>query len=401
MAHDIFFTKNFLRIQAAKEVGFTTVSLQGSSRSSKSYSVVQWLCTCCHNHAGTTVSIVRAGMPSIKRTIYRDFKTIMQNFGWWNPKAMNKSDFIYEFPNGSWLEFFSTDNEQKVRGSKRQILFVNEANELDFLEWQQLQMRTTAFSIIDYNPSFSDDHWICDINREAGTYWFISTYKDNPFLEDKVIKEIESLKTKNPSLWRIYGLGQQSLVEGLVFKNNIHEVPEIPKWKRKHHYRGMDFGYTNDPTAIVDVYIDGDALWIDELCYNTEMLSSDIIRVLKEANRKCGENVEIISESADPRLIDEIANAGLDIKPVKKYQGSVMAGIEKMQTLTINVTKRSTNILKEFRNYTYRKNKDGKWLNEPIDAFNHCIDSLRYVCLEKILGQNSNGLDADEMMEIM
>lgn len=400
MSHDVFFTKNFLRIQAAKDVGFTTVSLQGSSRSSKSYSIVQWLCVCCHNIAGTTVSIVRAGMPSIKRTIYRDFKTIMQDFGWWNPKAMNKTDFIYEFPNGSWLEFFSTDNEQKVRGSKRQILFVNEANELNYIEWQQLQMRTTEFSIIDYNPSFPDDHWICDVNRETRTYWFISTYKNNPFLEQKVIDEIESLKDKNSSLWRIYGLGLQAMVEGLIFEN-VEVVDEIPRWHKKHHYRGMDFGYTNDPTAIVDVYIHENALWIDEVCYQTEMLTSDIIRVLKDANKECGSNVEIISESADPRLIDEIANAGLDIHPVRKFKGSIMAGLQKMQEMPIYITKRSTNVKKEFRNYTYRQSKDGKWLNEPIDAYNHAIDAIRYVVLEKLLGKNSNGLNAEEFSYLL
>lgn len=176
----VFLAKNYMRVNAAKEAGFTTCSLQGSSRSSKSWSIMQWLCVYCQEHAGTTVSVIRAGMPSIKRTIYRDFVQIMLDFGWWNDKAMNKSDFIYSFPNGSWIEFFSTDNEQKVRGSKRKILFVNEANELSFIQWQQLQMRTTEFSLLDYNPSFSEDHWINLVNEEKSTYWFISTYKGQP-----------------------------------------------------------------------------------------------------------------------------------------------------------------------------------------------------------------------------
>lgn len=402
MSNNVYVTKNYARVKIAKEQGFTTVSLQGSSRSAKTYSIVQYLCIYCSLHPRTTVSIVRAGLPSLKRSVYRDFKEIMLSLNIWNDKQMNKSDLVYTFTNGSTIEFFSTDNEQKIRGSKRMILFVNEANELDFLQWQQLQMRTTDFSIIDYNPSFTDDHWICEINKEPSTYWFISTYKDNPFLEDKVIQEIESLKNKNPSLWRIYGLGLQAIVEGLIFENVVELKNDfIPFEKRKHHYRGMDFGYTNDPTAIIDVYICGDELWLDEICYKTKMLSSDIIKEIKNANNRDRSNVEIISESADPRLIDELNNAGLDVKPVRKYAGSVIAGINKMQTMKTFITNRSVNLKKEYKNYTYRQNKDGKWLNEPIDSFNHGIDAVRYVVLEKLLGKDENSFNAQDFLNII
>ena len=364
--------------------------------SAKTYSVVQFLCMFCFNYAGTTVSIIRAGMPSIKRTVYRDFKDIMLNFGWWDDKCMNKSEFVYTFPNGSWIEFFSTDNEQKVRGSKRKILFVNEANELSFIEWQQLQMRTTEFSILDYNPSFSEDHWINQVNEEKSTYWFISTYKDNPFLEPKVIAEIESLKWKNPSLWRIYGLGLRSMVEGLIFKNVVID-DYIPIQAKRHHYRGMDFGYASDPTAIIDVYIYGKDIYVDEVCYQTQMLAADIIRVLK----KDKENTEIISECADPRLIDEIYNAGIDIKPVKKFPGSIQAGIMKMLEYKIHITKRSINARREFNNYTWRQDKEGKWLNEPIDMYNHIVDSLRYVCMTKLLGDYGSGMQAADILGLI
>lgn len=392
----VFLAKNYMRIKAAKEAGFTTCSLQGSSRSAKSWSVMQFLCVQCYQKAGTTVSVIRAGMPSIKRTIFRDFKQIMLDFGWWDDKSMNKSEYVYTFPNGSWIEFFSTDNEQKVRGSKRKLLFVNEANELSFLEWQQLQMRTTEFSILDYNPSFSEEHWINQVNEEKSTYWFISTYKDNPFLETKVVAEIESLKWKNPSLWRIYGLGQRAIVEGLIFKNVIID-DYIPVEARRHHYRGMDFGYSADPTAIIDVYIYGKDIYIDEVCYQTQMLSSDIIRILK----KDKENTEIISECADPRLVDEIYNAGIDIKPVKKFQGSIQAGIMKMLEFTIHITRKSVNARKEYNNYTWRQDKEGKWLNEPIDMYNHIVDATRYVVLEKVLGAYGSGMDASEILGLI
>lgn len=364
----VYLAKNYMRVKAAKEAGFTTCSLQGSSRSAKTYSVVQFLCMLCFNYAGTTVSIIRAGMPSIKRTVYRDFKDIMLNFGWWNDKCMNKSEFVYTFPNGSWIEFFSTDNEQKVRGSKRKILFVNEANELSFIEWQQLQMRTTEFSILDYNPSFSEDHWINQVNEEKSTYWFISTYKDNPFLEPKVIAEIESLRWKNPSLWRIYGLGLRAIVEGLIFENVIID-DYVPIQARRHRYIGMDFGYANDSTAIVEVMLYGNNIYLNEVCYKTHMLTDEIIATLKDVEGR----PEIISESADPRLVDEIYNAGLDIKSVKKFGGSINAGIMKMQQYKIHVTSKSLNLRKEFNNYTWRQDKEGKWLNEPIDMWNHCF----------------------------
>ncbi len=364
----VFLAKNYIRVKGAKEAGFTTCSLQGSSRSAKTYSVVQFLCMYCFHNAGTTVSIIRAGMPSIKRTVYRDFKDVMLSFGWWEDKSMNKSEFVYTFPNGSWIEFFSTDNEQKVRGSKRKILFVNEANELSFLEWQQLQMRTTEFSILDYNPSFSEDHWINQVNEENSTYWFISTYKDNPFLEPKVIAEIESLKWKNPSLWRIYGQGLRAVVEGLIFENVIIG-DYIPAQAYRQRFIGMDFGYANDATAIVEVCISGNNLYLNEICYKTHMLTDEIIHTLKSIKG----SPEIISESADPRLVDEIYNAGVDIKPVKKFPGSINAGIMKMQQYKIHVTTNSTNMRKEFNNYTWRQDKEGKWLNEPIDMWNHCF----------------------------
>ena len=299
--------------------------------------------------------------------------------GLWDDKALNKSEFTYQFANGSWVEFFSTDSEQKLRGRKRDILFVNEANELSFIEWQQLKMRTTRFAIIDYNPSFSDEHWICTVNDDARTYHFISTYKDNPFLEQTIIDEIESLKGKNNSLWQVYGLGLQAVIEGLIFKS-FRTISDIPVTV-KRRWLGMDFGYTNDPTAICEVAVEGDNLYIDEYTYRTQMLSSDIIRELKERERR-----KVIAESADPRLIDEIHRAGIDIHPVKKFSGSVEAGISKMLEYNLIVTKRSTNVIKELKNYTYRQDKEGKWLNEPIDCYNHALDAVRYVVMNEILG---------------
>lgn len=387
-------TRIYREIERAMADGKTTVSLQGSARSSKTYNILIWLIVYCLQHPGTRLSIVRATLPSIKGSVLVDFREILTRMGLYDEKAMNKTELIYRFANGSWVEFFSTDSEQKLRGRKRDVLFVNEANELGFIEWQQLKMRTTRLSILDYNPSFSDEHWICSVNADPRTYHFISTYRDNPFLEQNIIDEIESLRDKNESLWRVYGLGLQAVVEGLVFPK-IEVVDRIPG-SVERRYIGVDFGFTNDPTAIIEVGIEGDTLYIDQKEYRTQMLSSDIIASLKA----CAPRMKIISESADPRLIQEIYRAGLDIHPVNKFPGSIEAGILKMQELRIKITRSSAETVREFKNYTYRQDKEGHWLNQPIDTFNHAIDAIRYVVLEQVLGGQRPKMDLRRLQRI-
>lgn len=383
-------TRVFSEIENARKRGYSIISEQGSSRSSKTYNTVIWIVWRCLCVPKTTVSICRATLPSLRGSVLRDFIEVLEKIDAYSDKQFNKSELVYTFSNGSWVEFFSCDNEQKLRGRKRKILYVNEANEINFLEWQQLKLRTTRFTIMDYNPSFSDEHWICDVNRDKRTHHFITTYKDNPFLEQTVIDEIESLKSKNFSLWQIYGLGQQAMVEGLVFRNVevVERLPSSPY--RRRRFIGMDFGYTNDPTAIVDVLIEEETktIYLDEICYKTSMLTSDIIDECKKLGQ-----VKIISESADPRLVQEIYRAGVNIHPVVKYQGSIEAGITKMQEYKIVLTKQSVSLIKEFRNYTYSQDKEGKWLNTPIDVWNHGIDAIRYVVMSEILGGQRKPID--------
>ncbi|AMD85065.1 phage terminase large subunit [Capnocytophaga haemolytica] len=384
-------TKIYAKVDEAVSQGYTTISAQGSSRSSKTYNILIWLIVYLLQHPNTRLSIVRATLPALKGSVFIDFKEICYKMGIFDEKALNKSELIYTFPNGSWVEFFSTDSEQKIRGRKRDILYCNEANELKFIEWQQLKMRTTRFAIVDYNPSFSDDHWLCALNRDPRTYHFVSTYKDNPFLEQNIIDEIESLREKNATLWQVYGLGQQAMIEGLIF-TNVEVIDTIPHWVKKRGI-GMDFGYTNDPTAIMECAVVDNDLYINEIAYQTQMLSSDIIKILKPLNLK------VISESADPRLIQEISNAGVLIYPVQKYQGSIMGGITKMLDMRLKVTRNSINTLKEFKNYTYQQDKEGRWLNQPIDAFNHAIDAVRYYVLGELLGriQTKNTLTKEDL----
>lgn len=390
-------TRIYAEISKAVAAGYTTISEQGSSRSSKTYNTLIWLIVYLLQHPKTRAAIVRKSMPTIKGSVYHDFEEIMKDkMGLWADTCMNKTEMVYRFPNGSELEFFGCDNEQKMRGRKRDVLYCNEANELAFIEWQQLKMRTTRFAIVDYNPSYSDDHWLCTLNADPRTYHFITTYKDNPFLEQAVIDEIESLKDKNPALWQIYGLGLQAVVEGLIFKN-VDVVDNIPRGAMEWHRKGVDYGFTNDSTAIVDVYIHGRDMYIDEVCYRTQMLTGDIIRELKDPTDP---NVKIIAESADPRMNTEIRRAGLNLHEVRKYKGSIEAGITKMLEYNIHVTRRSVNVLKEFHNYTYQQTRDGRWLNTPIDAFNHAIDACRYVILEEVLGGPPKKLDLDALRRI-
>lgn len=373
-------TRVYTEVSKAIQNGYKVVSAQGSSRSSKTYNILIFLIAYVLQHPKTSLSVVRKTLPALKGSVFRDFKEIMQDkFRIWDNRSMNKSEMIYMLPNGSFVEFFSTDDEQKIRGRKRNVLYCNEANEISYLEWQQLVMRTTLFSIVDYNPSFTDEHWLCGLNKDPRTYHFISTYKDNPFLEQTIIDEIESLQKKNKTLWTVYGLGQQAMAEGIIFPE-FDIVDEFPMFAERVA-AGLDFGYAQDPTAIVRCGIVDNNLYLDEQCYRTHMLANEIIRELKRIG------LHVYADSADPRLIQEIANAGIVIYPADKYKGSIMGGLTKMMEYRLCVTKRSVNLIKELRNYVYDQDKDGRLINEPIDAYNHCIDGIRYYVLGKILGR--------------
>jgi len=388
-------TSVYRRVNNAVANGYTVISAQGSSRASKTYNILIFLIHYLLTHAGVRLSIVRKTLPALKGSVLIDFKEILIKMDIYEPKSLNKSELTYTFDNGSWVEFFSCDDEQKIRGRKRDILFCNEANEISFLEWQQLKMRTTLFAILDYNPSFSDEHWLNQLNKEKGTYHFITTYKENPFLEQTIIDEIESLQYKNKSLWQVYGLGLQAVIEGLIFKD-YDIVDEIPK-HIKSRAIGLDFGFVNDNTAITELAVDGQDMYFDEHCYRTRMLTSDIINELKACTEWNGRHLKVVADCAEPREIQEIYRAGINIFPVKKYAGSVVAGLNKMLEYRIHITRRSTNIIHEVKNYTYLQDKEGRWLNEPIDAYNHAIDSLRYVVMSEIMGGTPKEVDLESV----
>ena len=385
--------KVYTEVQKAFNEGYTSISAQGSSRSGKTYNIMIWIIIYCLQHKGTSAVVARCTLPTAKDTVFEDMLSILRKMEIFKEKSMNRTLMIYTFNNGSTIKFKGAEDPQKLHGKAPDIMYFNEANEILEASMFQLNMRTKILTICDYNPSFSEEHWLNAFNALPTTYHFITTYKDNPFLEQRVIDEIESLQWKNPSLWQIYGLGQRAIVEGLVFKK-FETVKEFPSFVKKR-WVGVDFGFTADPTAVVLVGQFENDLYIKEIAYQKNLLSRDIAQILCKGNLK---HLPIICDSADPRLRKEIINVGrdvyrtdLEIIPVKKgNSNSIMPSLDKMTLYNIKITENSLNVIKEFRNYTYVQDREGNWLNKPIEKFNHAIDATRYVVMTKLLGQKKH-----------
>jgi len=346
---------------------------QGGSRSGKTFSILTALIELCHKNSGLVITICRKTFPALRATSMRDFFEILNREDIYNPDLHNKSDATYQLW-GNMVEFISIDQPQKVRGRKRDVLFINEANEINLEDWRQLLLRTTGKVLIDYNPS-DEFHWIYDevIPREDAAF-FQTTYQDNPFLPESVVMEIERFKEADENFWRVYGLGERGASQATVF-THWKEIDQIPN-EYKLLNLGLDFGYTADPTAIVRVYTDGHGFAVDELCYATRLTNSDISKVLRD--NQVNRSDVIICDSAEPKSIDEIHAHGFNTHGARKGKDSVKNGIQFLHSRPLLVTARSVNIIKELRNYKWKEDKNGKQLNEPVDSFNHAIDAMRY-----------------------
>ena len=353
--------------------------LQGGTRSSKSYSALQWLLVKALTEPNMVFSIVRKSFPSMRVSIMRDWVGILKGLEIWDDNNWSATEHIYTFDNGSIVEFMSIDSSEKRKGSARDYLFVDEANELSREDWFQLFIRTRKKSIIAYNPSFGTNHYIFnEIQTHPEADLFISTFKDNPFLEKQLVEEIERLEFINPEYYKIYGLGLPGNNVGTIFSINV--VDDIPT-EAEFVAFGMDYGFSVDPTTLVCIAKLDKDLYIDELLYKKGMVTSDIIRELKSLNI---DRNEIWGDSAEPRLIEEIYRSGFNIKPVKKGKDSVRLGIDLMQQYRLNVTKRSMNTIKEFSEYVWMVDKNGNFENVPVDYSNHSIDAIRYVVMERL-----------------
>lgn len=345
---------------------------QGGSRAGKTYSILQALIELCHLNKGSgmTISVVRKTLPALKASALRDFIEILTSAGWYSENNHNKTEHTYTLF-GNLVEFVSLDQPQKVRGRKRHVLFCNEANELTLEDFRQLSMRTTMKIILDYNPSMIE-HWIYDevIPREDCEY-YQTTYKDNPHLEDVVVKEIERLQETDPDMWRIYGLGERGVNRHAVYWAS----PGTPKGKLLGY--GLDFGFSNDPTALVSVHVDDKDLYVQEHLYMTGLTNSDLIAKLEEL--EIPKREYIIADSADPKSIEEIHRAGWLVKPAKKGTDSVRAGIQLLKQHKLFYE--GDNLRKEFLSYKWKVDKNKKATNYPEDDYNHALDAARYVCL--------------------
>lgn len=345
---------------------------KGGTRSGKTWSLLQLCYTLITRKHGIMVSVVGETMPFLKRGAMRDFKTIVGDDwqdGWWNA-----TDKLYTIPTTkSSIEFFSADNEGKVHGSARDYLFLNECYFVDYEIYRQLAVRTRKRIMLDYNPR--SRFWVDErlLGRD-GVALIHSTYKDNPHLTPMQIAEIESNKGDN-NWWRVYGLGETGSVEGLVYKD-FSIVADMPK-QFKNQFYAIDFGFTNDPTAILRVSLSGGELWIEELAYNTGMLNKDIANVLLDAGAMRGSN--IVADSSEPKSIAEInALTNLNVRPTAKGAGSIVAGITAVQSYKLNVSQGALGTIDELRNYSWKRDTNGNYINVPTDKYNHALDALRY-----------------------
>ena len=354
---------------------------QGGTRSGKTYNILLWLIfKYCYDQNGKIITICRKTFPAVRGTVMRDFFDILKKHKIYNESSHNKSGNEYHI-NDNLIEFISLDQAQKIRGRKRDLLFVNEANEITFEDWQQLIFRTTEKIIIDYNPS-EEFHWIYDrVLVRDDVEFYQTTYKDNPFLPQNIIDEIERLKDTDENYWRVYGLGERGQSRSLVFKfSTIKEIPQ----QAKLIARGLDFGFSNDPTALVETYVLDQTMYVNELIYRTGMTNQDIGNELKRL--QLDRRDEIYCDSAEPKSIEEIHRMGWNVKPT--YKGSINIGIDMIRRYKLVITENSINLIKELRNYKYIEDKNGQLTNKPIDAFNHATDALRYSIVNKLSRPN-------------
>jgi phage terminase large subunit len=346
-------------------------AIQGGSSASKTISIILFLIAMAQSDKTKTLtSICSESIPHLKRGAMRDFKNIMQTHHYWKDKNWNATDSIYTFETGSQIEFFSTDNGDKLRGARRDRLFINEANNVSFEAFEQLEIRTKDFIFLDWNPS--NEFWFYSevLGRRDDVDHIILTYKDNEALDKQIVDSLEQRQHRT-GWWKVYGLGQLGEVEGKIYKN-WQIIDEIPHEARLERY-GLDFGYTNDPTAIVAIYYYNGGYIFDEIAYTNGLSNKAIVDIVKDLDV-----VPVIADSAEPKSIDEIKSYGITILPADKGQGSVSQGIQHVQVQRISVTKRSVNIIKEYRNYLWQIDKDGKILNVPEGGLDHAMDAIRY-----------------------
>jgi phage terminase large subunit len=347
--------------------------MQGGSRSGKTYNIIIWFIVKLLQEQNKTLTVVRQSLPSIKGSVLRDFIDILLKLNIYSEDNHNKTEQIYHL-NSNTIEFVSADQPQKIRGRRRDYLFCNEANELSYESWMQLIMRTEGKTVIDYNPSDLNS-WIYDhvIPRDDADF-YITTFRDNPFLPAELIAELERLREADENYWRIYGLGERGLSQDLIYTHwkTTNAMPE------GETIYGLDFGY-NNPTALVKVVFNDTKCYIQELIYEQRLTTSDLIEKLKLIDLNSYD--EIFADAAEPKTIQEISKFGFNIKPANK---DVREGIRCIKGTPIYIHEDSVHLLKEMKNYRWKTDRNNVKLDEPVKFNDHAVDAMRYAIFSKL-----------------
>ena len=365
------FSRNY---EALMDNDIRFVVNQGGSRSSKTYSLCQLLMVYCLQTPNKVVSIVRKSFPSLRATIYRDMMEILKENDLYSDKRHNKTEHIFTFPNGTQLEFFSMDDSQKVRGRKRDILVCNEANELEYEEFVQLNMRTTSKLFFDFNPS-DTEHWLYQLIDNPKSKLIHSTYKDNPFLGKDIINEIEQLILTDQDYYNIYALGLPSKSNFTIYN---HQQFYTEKEEGTKLILGLDFGFI-DPTALIAVNFRENKIWSEELLYESYLTTPELIdkltKIFEENN--ISKSTTIVVDYARPEIKEELNRNGFNCVNAIK---NIREGIDAVKSKIFYVHHDSVNLKKELKNYKW-KLRGEKPLDEPQDKHNHLLDALRYAVL--------------------
>lgn len=359
--------------------------IQGGSSAGKTIATLLVLIDKAQSHKNILISVVAETLPHLKKGAMRDFLNIMEGHNYYKEDRWNKTEATYEFETGSKIEFFSADNANKVRGPRRDHLFINEANLLDYETFTQLEIRTNGDIYLDYNPVA--EFWAhTEIIPHRDHDFVILTYKDNEALPQAIVDALESRKAR-PNWWKVYGEGQVGDLEGRIY-SGWQIIDEIPHEAKLERY-GLDYGYSNDPTAITAVYRYNGGFILDEITYQKGLSNKRISDILLNIDQAL-----VVADSAEPKSNDELILHGVNLIPAEKGPDSINYGIKVVQDQRISVTKRSVNLIKEYRNYQWMKDKDGNLIPTAQDWDNHSLDSVRYAMMTITVDTSVSALEA-------
>ena len=361
--------------------------IQGGTSAGKTFGILPILIDRCIRTPMLETSVVSESIPHLRRGAMKDFLKIMVATNRFRDSQWNRSALKYTFTNGSYIEFFSVEQPDKLRGARRSVLYVNEANNVPFEAYTQLSIRTSGDIWIDFNPTAN--FWAHkEVVGNDDADFITLTYKDNEALPETIVKDIEAAQHKAKTStywsnwWKVYGLGQIGSLDGVCIPD-WKEIKQLPTEARLLCY-GMDFGYTNDPTTLIGLYKYNNTYILDEVIHQTKLLNVDISNILKQLNI----DDIIYADSAEPKSIAELRTYRHKVMPVKKGRDSIVYGINLINQNEIYVTSTSKNLIKELQSYSWMKDREGNTINKPIDAFNHCIDAARYAITSQLSNPN-------------